>query len=190
MPDFHFHPLTPDRWDDLERLFGARGATGGCWCMYFHSKQSDYERMKGEGNRQAFRGLVQAGPPPGILAYAGTEPAGWCAVAPRTDYDRLARSRILAPVDDRPVWSVVCFFVGRQYRRQGLTSQLLRAALDYARQNGAQLVEGYPVEPQTAKMPDVFAFTGVAETFRQVGFVEVARRSPTRPLMRYEFPTE
>ncbi len=179
-----FQPLTPDRWPDLERLFGARGACAGCWCMWFRQTRAEFERNKGSGNRAALLGLVENGPPPGILAYVGEEPVGWCALAPRADYPLLARSRILAPVDDTPVWSIVCFFVARGHRRHGLTVELLRAATRYARERGARVVEGYPVEPKHAATPDTYAYHGLASAFRRAGFTEVARRSATRPIMR------
>ncbi len=182
--DLTFQPLTPDRWPDLERLFGARGACAGCWCMWFRETRAEFERRKGAGNRAALRALVEQGPPPGILAYAGEEPVGWCALAPRAQYPLLARSRILRPVDDEPVWSVVCFFVARTHRRRGLTVELLRAAARYARERGARVLEGYPVEPKAAGTADSFAYHGLASAFRDAGFAEVARRSETRPIMR------
>lgn len=178
-------PLTSERWEDFERLFGPRGATGGCWCMYWRLKRSEYELLKGEGNRQMMKGIVDSGVVPGLLAYVDGKPAAWCSLAPRQDFSTLSRSRILKPVDDQPVWSVVCFFVARGYRRQGLTVQLLQAAVDYARDHGARIVEGYPTQPVEGASPDVFVFTGLASAFEQVGFREVLRRSPTRPIMRY-----
>lgn len=176
-------PLTPSRWKDLEALFGARGACGGCWCMFWRLPRPAYERQKGEGNRRAFKKLVDEGDPPGLLAYDGGRPVGWCAIAPRAEYPKMARSRILQPVDDRPVWSVSCLFVARPYRRRGVSVRLLEAAADYARRRGGRILEGYPVDPHT-KMADAFVWTGLASAFRQAGFTEVARRSPTRPIMR------
>lgn len=180
-----FFPLTPDHWQDLEALFGARGATGGCWCMFFRLKQSQFDQQKGEANRQALKALVDAGSVPGILAYHGGIPVGWCSVGPRDDYSRLGRSRIFQPVDEQPVWSIVCFFIARTMRRKGLTVALLRAAVGYARQNGARIVEGYPVDTRSANAPDVFMYTGTLSAFQQAGFQEVLRRSETRPIMRY-----
>jgi GNAT superfamily N-acetyltransferase len=180
-----FHTLTPDRWQDLEVLFGDRGACGGCWCMWWKLKRSQFVKGKGEGNRKAFKRIVQSGEIPGLIAYAGEEPVAWCALAPRDVYPTLERSRILKPVDEEPVWSVTCFFVARPYRGQGITVKLLKAAVQYAGKNGARIVEGYPVEPKKSPMPAVFAYTGVIAMFRAAGFVEVLRRSKTRPIMRY-----
>lgn len=179
-----FRPLTPERWPDVEKLFGERGACGGCWCMWWRLRRAEYEREKGEGNKKAFKKLVESGAEPGLLAYAGGEPVAWCAVAPREEYPVLERSRILGRVDEQPVWSLVCLFVARPSRNQGITRQLLKAAAKYAASKGARILEGYPVEPRTGHMPDAFAWTGFASAFRQEGFREVARRSKTRPIMR------
>jgi len=179
-------PATPDRWPDIERLFGDRGACGGCWCMHFRLLKPEYERGKGAGNRRALRRLVASGAPPGVVAYEGDAPIGWCAVAPRAEYPRLACSRAMHAVDDRPVWSVVCLFVAKEHRRRGVSVALLRGAAEFATSRGASLVEGYPVEPQSDTMPDVFAWTGTASAFRAAGFSEVARGLPGRPIMRRE----
>lgn len=178
------HSATPDRWADLEALFGAKGACAGCWCMWWRRSRAEFNRQKGEGNRVALKALIDGGTVPGLIAYADGHPAGWVALAPREEYPPLARSRVLQPVDDRPVWSVVCFFVAKPYRRRGLTVRLLQAAADHARRRGAAVLEGYPVEPKKEAMPDVFAYTGLPSAYRQAGFTEVARRSPTRPIMR------
>jgi len=181
-----FHPLTQERWPDLELLFGPRGACGGCWCMFWRLKHSEFELLKGDGNRALLKAIVVSGDVPGILAYQDDQPVGWCSVAPRLDYSALERSRILKPVDDQSVWSVVCFFIERKHRRQGLMLGLLEAAVGYARQGGARIVEGYPKDPQEGSTsPDVFVYTGLLSAFQKAGFVEVARRSPTRPVMRY-----
>jgi len=187
MPKFFFRPLTPDRWPDLERLFGPRGACAGCWCMWWRLSRPEWNRGKGEGNRKAFRKLVRAGAEPGVLVYADGEPAGWCAIAPREQYPRLDGSRILKPVDDQPVWSVTCFFIARRFRRKGLSAGLLKAAVEFARARGAKIVEGYPhdVKKPTA---DVFVYTGLVSAFRKAGFKEVARRSKTRLIVRWLLP--
>jgi GNAT superfamily N-acetyltransferase len=183
--DLEFHPLAPDRWTDLEKLFGEKGACGGCWCMWWRLKRSQFEQQKGEGNRKALKRIVASGEIPGLLAYLHNEPVAWCSVAPRKAYATLERSRILAPVDDKPVWSVVCFFVAKPFRHKGVTMKLLKAAIEYVKRQGGRIIEGYPVEPRKARMPDAFAYTGLASTFRKAGFVEVIRRSETRPIMRY-----
>ena len=112
-----FHPLTPDRWADLEALFGPRGACAGCWCMWWRLQRAEWNKSKGESNRRAFRKLVAAGREPGILAYAGGRPVGWCAIEPRESYPVLEGARTLSRVDSKPVWSITCLFVERQIGR-------------------------------------------------------------------------
>lgn len=184
--DLEFYPLITKRWVDLEALFGEHGACGGCWCMWWRLKRSEFERQKGEGNRMALKAIVDSGEVPGILAYAKGQPVGWCAVAPREAYPTLERSRTLKRVDDKPVWSIVCFFIAKPFRGKGLAGKLLKAAIEYVQKKGGRIVEGYPVEPKRGRIPDAFAYTGLASTFRRAGFVEVARRSETRPIMRCE----
>jgi GNAT superfamily N-acetyltransferase len=180
-----FQPLTPETWAYLERLFGPRGACCGCWCMYWRLPHSQFDTQAGELNHLNLRALVDAGNVPGILAFSDGNPAGWCSLGPREEFPTLARSRILKPVDDIPVWSVVCFFIARAERHKGLTVELLKEAVSFAASRGARVIEGYPVEPKAGKSPDVFAYTGLSSAFLQAGFNEVARRSATRPIMRY-----
>jgi GNAT superfamily N-acetyltransferase len=182
---FSFRPLTPERWPDFEQLFGPRGAVGGCWCMWWRQSSGDHDRNKGEANRRALKEVVESGEVPGILAYWDGLPVGWCSFAPRERYPRLNRSRTLKAIDETPVWSIGCFFIPRQHQAQGLSAALLRAAVAYIATQGGRVVEGYPIEPKEAKMPAVFAWTGFASTYKAAGFVECARRSESRPIMRY-----
>jgi GNAT superfamily N-acetyltransferase len=179
-----FHKLTPERWADLEALFGQRGACGGCWCMWWRLKRSEFQSRKGAKNKRAFKAIVESGEAPGILAYDGDLPVGWCALGPRERYPVLERSRTLGRIDGQAVWSVTCFFVAKPFRRKGISVRLLKAAAEFARASGAGIIEGYPVDPRTASSPDPFVWTGLASAFRSAGFKEVARRSATRPLMR------
>jgi len=183
--NLRFHPLTSERWTDVERLFGERGACGGCWCMFWRLARSDFIGQRGEMNRKTFKSLVGSGSVPGILAYARDEPVGWCSVAPRENFARLENSRILKQIDDKPVWSVVCFFVAKPFRRKGMSVKLLEAAVEYVKRQGGRIVEGYPFDHQKDRTPDPFVYTGLASAFRKAGFVEAARRSKNRPIMRY-----
>lgn len=178
------HPLTPERWPDLESLFGPRGACGGCWCMYWCIPRKQFHAQKGEGNRRALLQRVRSGATPGLIGYAGDAPVAWCAVEPRASYPGLSRSRVLAPADDADVWSVSCLYVRADERRRGRTAEMIRAAVEHARAHGASAIEGYPHEPGAEKMAAAFAWTGFASAFRAAGFQEVARRSPKRPIMR------
>jgi GNAT superfamily N-acetyltransferase len=179
------HVATPSRWRDLERLFGPRGACAGCWCMWPRLSGAEFKRGRGAGNQRALKRLVSAGERPGIIAYRAGEAVGWCALAPRDRYARLDRSRVMARIDEQPVWSVVCFFVARETRGSGVTLALLRAAVSHAAKRGATIVEGYPLDASGKRMADAFAWFGLTSSFRRAGFKEVARRSPTRPIMRY-----
>jgi GNAT superfamily N-acetyltransferase len=182
--NIEFFPVISERWDDFETLFGGKGGTGGCWCMYWRLPNKEHEANQGEGNRQKMQGIVASGEVPGILAYLDGQPVGWCSVAPRERFPRLRSSRVFKSHDNQPVWTIVCLFINKDFRRQQIATRLVQAAVDYARENGAQIVEACPIDTEDA-MPDAFAWTGIASSFRQVGFVEVARRSESRPLMRY-----
>ncbi len=186
LPKLEFQPLTPRRWDDLEQLFGERGACGGCWCMWWRLRRSEYEQKKGADNRRALRRIVRSGREPGLLAYAAGEPIGWCAVEPRERYSTLARSRILKPVDEQAVWSVVCFFVKQEWRGRGVSTRLLRAACKHAREHGAKILEGYPHDLKGGRLPGAFVHNGLLPSFERAHFREVARRSEKRPIVRKE----
>ena len=185
MGKFTFHPLTPDRWKDFETLFGNNGACGGCWCMAWRLPPKAFKQKQGEPNRRAMKRIVERQTAPGILAYDGGEAVGWIAISPRETFVRLANSRVLAPVDAKPVWSVMCYFIRKDHRRQGLSTEMLKAAARFAKMKKARTLEGYPQELKK-ELPAAFAWTGVASAYRKAGFVEAARRSPARPIMRLE----
>lgn len=153
--------------------------------MWWRLSRSQFMKQRGEQNKKALKNIVASGGVPGIIAYLKEQPVGWCALAPRETYFSLERSRVLKRVDDKPVWSVVCFFVAKSFRHKGLTVRLLKAAVDYVRSNDGAILEGYPVESKSGKMPDPFAYTGISSAFRKAGFREVLRRSENRPIMRY-----
>lgn len=182
-PAIEIHPATPERWADVEALFGRNGACAGCWCQFWRQSQAAYRAGQGAPNRRALRRQVLAGEVPGLLAYAGEEPVGWVAVAPRAAYARLAKARNLVAVDEAPVWSAPCFFVKRGWRGRGLAARLLAAVAARAREAGAPYLEGYPVDSR-AELGDAFLYTGALSTFVRLGFTEVARKARTRPVMR------
>jgi GNAT superfamily N-acetyltransferase len=175
-------PLTPDRFADLERLFGPRGASSGCWCMFWLLPRARFEAQQGEANRAAFREYAGERVP-GLLAYEGGAPVGWVAVQPRSAYPRLATSRALARVDEQPVWSLPCFFVAPGHRGKGVSKALIAAAAAHARAGGARVLEAYPWDLDGHARPAAI-YRGVASAFRMLGFEEVARREPGRPVMR------
>jgi GNAT superfamily N-acetyltransferase len=184
--DLNFHPLTSERWDDLETLFGKHGAYGGCWCMWWRTTRAQFERNGGEGNRAAFKAIVDKKIVPGILAYRGDEPVGWCSVAPREQYGALERSPVLKRIDDRKVWSIVCFFIPRKEQGKGVATALLEAAVEYVLEQGGELVEAYPTEPRAGRLPPVSSFMGVPALFVKAGFKVVHKPSRSRLIMRLE----
>ncbi len=183
--DLTFKPVTPDLWPDFEALFEEPGIQDGCWCMYWRIRRADCQRQYGEGNKQAFRAVVESGQVPGILAYSHGKPVGWCAIAPREATPTLDRSRTLKRVDDQPVWSITCFFVLKSHRRQGLCAMLIEAAIAYAGEQGAHIVEAYPLPNEITKLLPYERYMGIQSTFERVGFTEAAHRTDRGPIMRY-----
>ncbi len=176
------HPVTQERWPDMETLFSKHGASGGCWCMWWRLPRSEFN-LGGEHNHQAMKNLIDGGTIPGLLAYVDGVPAGWVSVAPREDYGALERSRIFKRLDDQPVWSIVCFYVNNAYRGQGFMLALIQAAVDYACEHGAKIIEAYPVDPE-GKVSASSLYTGLAKVFTSAGFVEMLRTSTGRPILR------
>ncbi len=129
--------------------------------------------------------IIERGEVPGLIAYFKDEPIAWCSVAPRDTFQVLEKSRILKRIDNKPVWSIVCFFVSKPFRRKGVSLNMIKAAVEYAQSEGARIIEGYPIDPKKKNTPDVFVYTGLFSAFKKVGFMEVCRRSETRPIMRY-----
>jgi len=152
--------------------------------MWWRLTDEQYHKQVGQVNKRAFKKIVNAGAMPGVLAYIGKQPAGWCSIAPREQFGRLERSPLLKRVDDKPVWAIVCYYVDRLFRGQGLMEHLTRGAIELASDQGARIIEAYPVEITENFSPSQ-AYTGTVSVMRNIGFVEVLRRSPDRPIMRY-----
>ncbi len=193
MAELDVHPLTPDRMKDLATLFGQGGDPKWCWCSFFRLRNVDFQNASEASNRKVLESAVKTtaadGRAPGLVAYRDGEPIGWVSVGPRADYERLQHSKVLAPIDDRPVWSIVCFVVSKSARKQGVARALLDAAMSYAREHGATLLEGYPVETDGQRLPAANAYKGTVGMFERAGFKVVERRqanrtSPMRPIVR------
>lgn len=178
-------PLTPARWKDFVALFGPNGACAGCWCMYERLTGSEFKLRSEERNKRAMKAVVDSGRVPGLLAYLDNEPVGWCSVAPREQFGRLHRTHGIPDSDGRNVWSVVCFFIHRKHRGQGIAGKLLRAAVDYARSNGAEIIEAYPVNTENRARTNQESWPGVVSMFEKAEFRKVGQRSRTRPILRY-----
>jgi GNAT superfamily N-acetyltransferase len=183
-------PLTPDRLADLEKVFGGgRGDCGRCWCMYWRLPRHEFEASLGDKARQLFRARVEAGPPPGLVAYRDSESVGWVQVGPRADVPQWnGARRLTAPMPDAPagdprVWGISCFVTRAGCRRQGIATALLAGAIDWAREHGARVLDACPVDTG-GNRPAAALYHGIASTFRAAGFSEVARRRSDRPLLR------
>ena len=185
------HALTPNRWPDLEAVFNAKGCSvaRGCWCMYYRRSGSRGPLRAGttraQANRADLKALLGSGEAPGLIGYRGKVPVGWVSLGPRDDYAKLRRSSVMKAVDDRPVWSIVCFVVPSRYRGQGAARALLDGAIAYAGKRGVALLEAYPVDKPGRSDDDAMWF-GAKSMYDAAGFEEVARRKPTRPIVRIE----
>ena len=181
-------PLTPERWADLEAVFNARGCSvaRGCWCMYYREsgrQQVPAGRKLSQVRKQRMKRLAANDPPPGLIGYRGRSPVGWISLAPREEYLKLRNSPVMKPVDEKPVWSVICFVVPAEHRHQGVASAMLRGAIAYARRRGARILEAYPVD-KAERGHDDWMWHGAKSMYDRAGFAEVARRKPHRPVVR------
>lgn len=179
-------PVTPETWGDFLAVMGPRGGEAGCFCMFYRQSSREFDENKGESNKELMKQIVDRGEVPGLIGYRDEVPVGWVQVGPRDRYGRLERSRVTKPLDDRPAWAVTCFVIPKEHRRTGVATELLAAAVEFARSRGAELVEGYPMEPRTGDVPAIWSWMGFPSMFESCGFIEVARRSDTRPFMRLE----
>ena len=181
-----FEPLTKANWAKFVQLFGNKGACENCWCMYYRLSKSDYAEGKTEdSNKEAMQNLVIENKPTGILAFYEGQPIVWCTFAPREDFIKLERSRVHKRIEDLPVWSVSCFFIDKAFRRQGVTVELLKGVISYAKENNISIIEAYQIIPTTESLPDSFAWIGLYKSFERAGFEIVDRTSKNRPMVRY-----
>lgn len=192
----HIEPVSSSNWKDLEALFAAKGCSiaRGCWCMAYRESGKQIVpdgQTPADARKAKLRALARKGKPaPGLLAYrsepgGARTPVGWVTLGPREHFARLEKSPIMKPVDDAPVWSVVCFVVPPAFRHQGVARALLQGAAAYAKAQGATLLEAYPVDKDPPGADD-WLWHGAASMYTKAGFVEVARRKPTRPVVRLE----
>jgi predicted GNAT family acetyltransferase len=187
---FTVHPLTPSRWADVEDLFGPeKGANSGCWCMWPRLTGADFKAMGKDKRKKAFKSCVATGPVPGLLLYEKGQAIGWVAVSPRSDVIRFEKARTsqLEPEKDPgKYYAITCFYVRTGHRKRGLMTDLAKAAIDYAKKKKAKAIDVCPIETDKPLMWGE-GFVGLVSVFRELGFTEVARRSPRRPLMRLSF---
>ena len=181
-----FEPLTKDNWGKFLQLFGNKGACGNCWCMYYRLKKQDYQEGKqDDGNKNAMKEIVWDNRPEGILGFYDGQPIAWCAFAPREDFLKLEKSRVHKRIDDQPIWSIPCFFIDKAFRRHGVSVELLKGVINYARKEGIKIIEAYPTTPTQEKLPDSFAWIGLYKSFERAGFTIVDQTSKNRPMVRF-----
>jgi GNAT superfamily N-acetyltransferase len=186
-----FEPLTKANWNKFVQLFGNNGACGNCWCMYDRLKNADFKEGKVDGgNKEAMKTLVMENKPTGILGFYEGLPIAWCAFAPREHFLKLEHSRVHKRIDDKPVWSIPCFFIDKRFRLQGISVELLKGVIKYAKENKIKILEAYPTIPTQEKLPDSFAWIGLYKSFERAGFEIVDRTSKNRPMVRYYIDKE
>lgn len=178
--------LTSRNWKQYEELMGEKGGCGNCWCMYFRIPTKEFQENKPHGNKKLMKQLVNKNKPVGLIAYLKKQPVGWIALAPREDYMKIENSRVFKRIDDKPVWSISCFFIKREYRHKGLSQQLIKGAVDFARRKKLKTLEAYPAIPYAEKVPHPFLWVGVLSSFLKNGFTIVKQNSKSRAMVRLE----
>lgn len=179
-PQLAVHPATPDRWEDLRSILAPRsGGSEACWCLAWRLPSGEFGRTSGAEREGRLHAMVADGPPPGLLAYLDDDPVGWCNVGPRASMGRLLRSTTIRPVDDVPVWSVVCFVVRSGYRGRGVAQELLDEAVAFAGRHGAPAIEGYPVDSGGTRISTSLAYVGTTAMFERSGFERFAPTDAT-----------
>jgi len=186
LAELTFEPLTKNNWQKFLQLFGANGACENCWCMYYRLPKSEFAEGKlNDGNKDKMKALVWNNKPTGMLAFYEDRAIAWCALAPREDFGKLARSRVHKPIDEKLVWSIPCFFVHKDFRRCGVSVEMLKGLIRYAKQENIKILEAYPTIPTKGNLPDSFAWIGLYSSFKQAGFTIADQTSRNRPMVRY-----
>lgn len=187
MPEIRIAPASADRFEDAEHALTGGGDGATCWCQWWMMRAKDFSAASHDERRERLRSDLTAETPSALIAYVDDQPAAWVKVSSRPDQPRLALTRNLQqspePFDDASVWAITCFVVRREHRRQGLSQQLLEAAIEHARRNGARVIEGYPVDTAAVKTSSNDLFHGTLSSFLDAGFVEVARPAASRPIV-------
>jgi GNAT superfamily N-acetyltransferase len=181
-----FEPVTKANWDKFVALFGNRGACANCWCMFSRLKQAEFKAGKvNDVNKNRMKELIWKDKPVGVIAIYEDKPIAWCAFAPREDYLKLENSRVHKRIDDKPVWSIPCFFIDKNFRRKGISVALLKGVIEYAGKIKIEIIEAYPTIPTVEKLPDSFVWIGLYKSFEQAGFEIVDHKSKSRPMVRF-----
>ncbi|MER9184511.1 GNAT family N-acetyltransferase [Mesorhizobium sp. M0482] len=182
-------PLVPELWADFEDLFGRQGACYGCWCTHFRLSPAARRASNRERNKDHIKARIEAGPPPGLLAFEGGQAVGWMQIGPRADVPEWNnQGRGSAPIDpadasDPGVWAISCFFIRTKARGKGLSHRLVQGGIEFARQNGARLIEACPID-LSKDSRSIGLFVGSSRVFEKAGFQRLVERKPGRPLVR------
>lgn len=174
-----FRPVTPETWPDFEKLFESRGGPKSCWCTVWRTVETPTTERPATAKKQEMKRRISSAEPVGLLGYLGSEPIAWCSIAPRHTY-RASMSDVMEGDETQNIWSMVCFFVSRPYRGQGMFQKMIRAAEEHAARNGATLLEGYPVDPDAPS----YRFGGFVPAFEQAGYEPVGRKGTRRHIVR------
>lgn len=179
-------PVTRNNWHKFVNLFGPKGACGNCWCMYYRLSKADFNEGKvDDSNKRAIKEIIWNEKPVGLIGLIDNQAIAWCAFAPREDFVKLEKSRVHKRIDNKAVWSIPCFFIDKKFRRSGVSVQLLKGAIEFAKDAGIKIIEAYPAIPTQDKIPDSFAWIGLYKSFERAGFEIVDRTSKNRPMVRY-----
>lgn len=184
--ELQFDSLTSSNWQQFETLMGEKGGCGHCWCMFFRLPYKNFQENKPDGNKEMMKELVNKSQPQGLIASLNKQPVGWIALAPREDYMKLENSRVFKRIDDKPVWSITCFFIKKEFRRMGLSQQLIKGAVDFAKKKRIKTLEAYPAIPYNEKVPHAFLWVGVLSSFVKNGFKIVQQHSKSRAMVRID----
>jgi GNAT superfamily N-acetyltransferase len=185
LKDFSIEPLTKNNWNKFTELFGTKGACGNCWCMYYRLPKKDFvDGKKNDGNKSEMKKIVWDSKPTGIIGFYKGQPIAWCAFAPREVYLKVENSRVHKRIDYKAVWSIPCFFIQKDFRRKGFSVAMLKAIIQYAKENNIGIIEAYPAIPTKEVLPDSFAWTGLFKSFERAGFKIVDHTSKNRPMVR------
>ncbi|MBS1599147.1 MAG: GNAT family N-acetyltransferase [Bacteroidetes bacterium] len=182
--EIRMEPLQKRNWNMFEDLMGEKGGCGGCWCMLFRLSYKEFQSNKPHGNKLLMQKIVFASKPTGLMAIYNDKAIGWIAFAPREDYIKIEKARTLKRIDDKPVWSITCFFIRKEFRRMGISKIMIKSLLDYAKKKNIKTLEAYPAIPYDDKVPPPFLWVGVLSAFLQNGFKIVQQNGKSKAIVR------
>ncbi|MGE5106023.1 MAG: GNAT family N-acetyltransferase [Sphingobacteriales bacterium] len=184
--ELNFELLSSSNWKEYEELMGEKGGCGNCWCMLFRLPYKEFQNNKPGGNKKLMKQLVKKNQQVGLIASVDKEPVGWIALAPREDYIKIENSRAFKRIDEKRVWSITCFFIKKEFRKMGLSKQLIKGAINFAKKKKIKVLEAYPAIPYAEKVPPPFLWVGILSAFTDCGFKVVQQNGKSRAMVRLE----